>query len=186
MLSIIIPYYNTLKETTKLMEVLEPQLNENVEVIIVDDGCHEQALDYYNVNIIHLPFNSGGASVPRNVGIDNAKGDYIAFIDSDDMITPDYVEEILKKMKKQPDIIYLSWKSQKHNIIMNGKPPKWNCSVWCRVFKKDIIGDVRFKSYLKVAEDFIFVRDIKPITSLCIKKQIYIYNCERKGSLTRK
>lgn len=55
LLSVIIPYYNTLKETTKLMEVLEPQLNDNVEVIIVDDGCHEQALDYYNANIIHLP-----------------------------------------------------------------------------------------------------------------------------------
>ena len=185
MLSIIIPYYKTLEETKRLLEVLIPQLNDNVEVILIDDGCKEEELDQYKeINIVHLPFNSGNASIPRNVGLDIANGDYIAFIDSDDMITDDYIEKIQHKMNSNPDIIYLSWYSKKQSIIMNVKPSKWNCAVWCRVYKKDIIGDTRFNPELKLAEDWEFNTHIKPQTSLCIKKQIYIYNNGRKGSLT--
>lgn len=186
LLSIITPYYRTLKEIKKIAEILEPQLDNDIEWIIIDDGCSETELNKLNATILHLPFNSGGASVPRNAGLDIAQGKYIAFIDSDDMITEDYIKEIRKKITKEPDIIYLSWKSQVHSIIMENLPPKWNCSVWCRVYKRDVIGDVRFKPYLKLAEDFIFVSNIKPKTSLSIKKQIYLYDCQRKGSLTRK
>jgi glycosyltransferase involved in cell wall biosynthesis len=186
LLSIITPYYRTLKEIKKIAEVLEPQLDNDIEWIIIDDGCSETELNKLNATILHLPFNSGGASVPRNAGLDIAQGKYIAFIDSDDMITEDYIKEIRKKIAKEPDIIYLSWKSQVHSIVMESLPPKWNCSVWCRVYKKDVIGDVRFKTYLKLAEDLIFVSNIKPKSSLSIKKQIYLYDCQRKGSLTRK
>ena len=42
-LSIIIPYYNALKYTKKLMKVLEPQITKDVEIIIVDDGCNEKS-----------------------------------------------------------------------------------------------------------------------------------------------
>ena len=47
------------------------------------------------------------------------------------------------------DIIFLSWKSYKHNVIIYGEPPKWNCSVWSRVYKKEIIGKTRFREDLK-------------------------------------
>lgn len=181
-LSIITPYYKTLNEIKRLAEVLEPQLTDEIEWIIIDDGCNEKELDKLKANIVHLPFNSGGASVPRNVGLDIAKGDYIAFIDSDDLVSEDYIYQILKKLKT--DIIYLSWKSQKHDIKLIQSPSKWNCSVWCRVYKKDIIADTRFKPELKIAEDWEFNTHIKPITSCVIKKQIYFYNI-RENSLVR-
>jgi len=181
-LSIIIPYYNTYEETKKLLEILVPQLNDKVEVIIVDDGCNEYRLDEFNVKVIHLKENSGNASRPRNVGLDNAKGNYIGFIDSDDMITPDYIRTILKHLKT--DIIFLSWKGTKHNVVIYGNPPKWNCSVWCRVYKREIIGDTRFREDLKLAEGWEFNTHIKYETSCAIQKQIYFYNAGRKGSLT--
>ena len=181
-LSIITPYYNTLEYTLKLAERLEPQLTKEVEWIIVDDGCNEKALDKLKAKVIHLSSNSGGASRPRNVGLDVAKGDYIAFIDSDDMVRHDYIEKVLNSLKT--DIIYISWKSQVHNIVITDKPPKWNCAVWCRVYKREIIGKTRFKEGLKTAEDWVFNQEIKPKTSCCIRNQIYTYNI-REGSLIR-
>lgn len=181
-LSIIIPYYNTLKYTKRLFKELEPQLNEQVEVIIVDDGCNEKELDKLNAKVIHLPTNSNGASKPRNVGLDIATGEYIAFIDSDDMISDDYIEKIFKAFGS--DIIFLSWKSKRHDVKMITHPPKWNCSVWCRVFKKEIIGDVRFDENLRLAEDWVFINNIRFNTANYIRKTIYFYNCGRIGSIT--
>lgn len=184
LLSIITPYYKTLDYTKELAKILEPQLNNKIEWIIVDDGCNEKELDKLKAKVIHLPTNSGNASKPRNIGLDKAKGKYIAFIDSDDLITFDYIEEILKHLKY--DIIFLSWKSHKHNVIIYGEPPQWNCSVWCRVYRKDIIGKTRFREDLKIAEDWAFNQEIKYENSYAIEKQIYFYNCKRKGSLTRR
>ena len=184
-LSIIIPYYKLLDHTKKLFEVLGPQLDDEVEVIIVDDGCNEKELDKLNARVIHLDTNSGGPSKPRNVGIDNSKGKYIAFIDADDMITEDYISEIKKKIEEDNDIIYLSWKSDKHNVIVTDKPPIWNPTVWSKVYKRDLIGDIRFEEDKNYAEDKHFNDNIKPKTNSIIEKQIYIYNNSREGSLSK-
>lgn len=181
-LSIITPYYDTLDETLKLAEILEPQLTDEVEWIIIDDGCNEKELDKLKARVIHLKENSGGASKPRNVGLDEAQGEYIGFIDSDDMITNDYIHKVLRALKT--DIVFISWKSKKHDVRITLKPPRWNCAVWCRVYKKDLIADTRFKPELKIAEDWEFNTHIKPTTSCVIKKQIYFYNI-RENSLTR-
>lgn len=187
-LSIITPYYKTLEETKILAKALEPQITDDVEWIIVDDGCMEKELDNIKASIIHTLSNSGGASRPRNIGLDNAKGEYIAFIDSDDMVSEDYIKEILKKIRLDKDIIFLSWKSQKHNIMLHElkrKPSSWNCSVWCRVYKRSLIGKTRFKENLRTAEDWEFNTHIHPTSSTFIKKQIYYYNI-RENSLSRR
>ena len=198
MLSIIIPYYNTLEETKELLKILIPQLNKETELIIIDDGCNEKKLDdiidmilcsnikindITKIKVIHLIKNSGSASKPRNIGLENANGDYITFIDSDDMVSSNYINEIQKAIQNNTDIIFMSWKSKIHNIKMNYKPPKWNCSVWCRVYKKEIIGNIRFDENLKIAEDWLFNKQIQYNTSCCIRKTIYFYNNGRKGSL---
>ena len=183
-LTIITPYYNTYEYTKELAKVLEPQLNDDIEWIIVDDGCNETRLDSFKAKVIHLSKNSGGASLPRNKGLDIATGEYIAFIDSDDMVSEDYINKILSKTTKQPDIIYLSWKSQVHNIIAQDRLPNWNCAVWCRVYKKELIGGTRFPEDLKIAEDWVFNKQIKPKTKKTIKEQIYFYNI-REDSLIR-
>ena len=181
-LSIITPYYKTLEETKELAKVLEPQLTDEIEWIIVDDGCHEKELDKLKAKVIHLKENSGVAGKPRNVGLDNATGDYIAFIDSDDLVSDDYIQIILPKLRY--DIIFISWENIKQKIIMDRKPPKWNCAVWCRVYKREIIGDIRFREDLKKAEDWCFNQQIKYSTSKSIRKIIYYYNWGREGSLT--
>ena len=185
LLSIIIPYFKTYEYTKELLDVLIPQLTDKVEVLLIDDGCFDTRLDKYkskNVHIWHLPSNSGGASHPRNIGLEFATGEYIAFIDSDDMVSEDYIECILNKLGT--DIIFISWKSEKHNVVVLNKPPAWNCSVWSRVYRKDIIGEVRFDENLRIAEDWKFNEQISYETYSSVKKQIYTYNI-REGSLIR-
>lgn len=183
MISIITPYYKSLEYTKRLAEVLEPQLDKDIEWIIIDDGCNETELDKLNAKVIHLKENSGGASKPRNVGIDNAKGDYIVFIDSDDLVTDDYIETIRAATRKDFDYCYYSWKSEAMTIIINDKPPKWNCCVWNCIYKKETIGNTRFREDLVIAEDYVFNQEVRKGKSRAINKVIYFYNTKNENSI---
>lgn len=188
-LSIITPYYKTYEEIKKLAEVLIPQLNDSVEWIIVDDGCNETRLDEFkkynqNIRIWHRMDNSGGASVPRNIGLNFALGEYIAFIDSDDLVSDDYIYTILKKTDKNWDYCFISWRGS-HDIIIRDKPPKWNMCVWNCVYKKDLIGNTRFREDLIIAEDYFFNLEVRKGIKANIKKVIYYYNENSKNSLSK-
>lgn len=179
-LSIIIPYYKTLELTKKLLDMLVPQLNNKVEVILVDDGCNELELDKYPIRVIHQ--NNGGVSSARNTGLNYANGKYIAFIDSDDMVSVDYVEKILVKDKK--DYCYISWKSKKTTVIIEKEPPEWNQSVWNCVFKRELIGNKRFRETLQYGEDMDFGFKVKKGQRTNITDILYYYNDSRENSLT--
>lgn len=181
-LSIIIPYYDRPEYIKKLMDKLSTQLTDEVEVIIVDD-CSPTPLDYPNV--IRLEENSGGASIPRNIGLDNAKGKYICFIDSDDLVSDDYIKTILNKIKEEWDYCYISWKGKSNRIIIENEPPKWNCCVWNCIYKRDLIGNERFKPELKIAEDYDFNNRVRKGKRANITKIIYYYNEDTPNSLTK-
>ena len=176
-LSIITPYYNTLEYTKKLAESLEPQLTDEVEWIIVDNGCNEKKLDKFKAKVIHLKNGTAGPSKPRNIGIDNAKGKYIAFIDSDDIVYPDYIETILNKINTTAfDYCFISWKSPHVQVIIKDKPPYWNRCVWNCIYAKSLIGKNRFKEDLHYAEDWDFNKRIRRGKRENITKILYYYN----------
>lgn len=184
-LSIITPYYKTLKETQRLAETLELQLNDGVEWIIIDDGCNELELDKLKATVIHLDKNSGGASKPRNVGLDNAKGEYIVFIDSDDLVSDDYISKILNKINTSTfDYCLFSWQFngiRKDEVIIEDEPPIWNCSVWNCIYKNT---KERFNENLKIAEDYDFNLRARKGKKENIKDILYFYNDGRPESLT--
>ena len=186
-LSIIIPYYKTYEETTKLLDILVPQLKES-EIILIDDGCHEERLDKYsdNINIIHLEEN-GGLSHARNVGIKEAKGEYIVFVDSDDLVANDYIETLLDKIKTSEfDYCYFSWKALNSNlrVIINDEPPTWNWAVWNAIYKKDYVE--LFDENIRIYEDVPGQQKMRPKNGKkeIINKILYYYNDGRPGSLT--
>lgn len=179
-LSIIIPYYDRPKYIKRLLEVLEPQLTNETELIIVDD-CSPIPLDY---PCIRLNENSGGASIPRNVGLDKAKGKYIAFIDSDDSVSDDYIETILNKTKEEWDYCFISWKTSANTIIIKDNPPNWNCCVWNCIYKRDLIGNERFNPNLRIAEDYDFNIRVRKGKKANIEKVLYYYN-ETSKSIMR-
>lgn len=188
-LSIITPYYNTPKEIKELADVLVPQLTNEVEWIIIDDGCHEGELDSIGAKVIHLSQNSGGASKPRNIGLDAACGDYICFIDSDDMVSEDYVASIIAKIKEEPfGYCYFSWEyllDPTNRIIIEKEPPEWNQSIWNCVYSRKLIGSVRFDETKRTAEDAIFNMMVRKGEHTVIPKILYKYNTGREDNLSR-
>ena len=191
-LSIITPYYNTYEYTKRLAKRLIPQLTDETEWIIISDGVNDELGDYIdtireNKNIVFyiLTTNSGGASVPRNVGLSMATGKYIAFVDSDDMVSPDYIQKILEKTNEEWDYCFMSWETQTGKFIIKDEPPTWNCCVWNCVYKKELIGNERFKPELRIAEDYDFNKRVRKGKRANIKDILYIYDMERPNSLCR-
>lgn len=175
-LSIITPYYKVEKELRELNEVLKKQLREGVEWIVVNDGCKKEELEGIEGRVIHLEKNSGGASVPRNKGIDEARGEYIAFIDADDLIEEDYVEMIIKKIEEEKfDYCYISWRSDVFKIVITENPPDWNCCVWNTVYRREIIGKERFKPEIIIGEDYDFNVRVRKGKRSNIEKILYYY-----------
>ncbi len=109
LISIIIPFYNEEDYFDSCIQSVLNQTYKNIEIIIINDGSDTKYLDklefYKNLNsnkikIIHNKDNKG-VSYARNIGIDSARGNYIAFIDSDDEWLPGKIEHQLNIMKKK-------------------------------------------------------------------------------------
>lgn len=186
-LSIIIPTYNRNEKLSKLLNILNMQITDEVEVIVIDDHSdNELKLDFPKwLKYIRLKENSGGASVPRNVGLDNANGEYIAFIDVDDTVKDNYIKTILDKTKEDWDYCYISWECSTHQIIIKDNPPKWNCCVWNCIYKKELIGNTRFNPELVIAEDYQFNKKVRRGKKANITEVLYYYEQFSPDSLVK-
>lgn len=192
-LSIIIPYYNTEKYTDELLAVLEKQVTKECEIILVDDGSSEQYVPYQDSEMVKVfRQKNKGVSAARNKGLKEAKGEYIAFIDSDDLVSDDYIAKIFEAMAAEPDTIYLSWQSMntKWGRILKSDSDEFgtaNRCVWNRVFKKTYIEGMKFNESLKIAEDDDFLNRLPEYKSKkCITSVVYHYRQNREGGLTNR
>ena len=163
-LSIIIPYWNAEPYTSELLDVLAPQMNSEVECVVVDDGSKEPfKTDYKWCRVLRK--ENGGCSTARNMGIDNTTGDYLSFLDADDLVPDYFVEKLIKKIdESRADVIDFSWKSlnlqgsQHDNVLKSDDDYLTNPSVCTRAFKRAFIGDNRFNEKKDSTEDEDFSR----------------------------
>lgn len=192
-LTIIIPCYNSEPYISELLGILDKQINSSVEVIVVDDGSKIPFKSNYEwVRLVRQ--KNGGASAARNKGLDLAKGEYIAFIDADDRVSEDYIKIIFEKLKENPDYIYMSWESfggWNQRIILNSindEFPPYNLCVWNRIYKRELIGNVRFNIKKLIAEDAEFIRKVKIQGKKreFISSPIYKYRSNTPNSLTKR
>lgn len=157
-LSIIIPAYNAEPYIEHLINRLKPQIRDDVEVLVIDDGSKFPYLPPYSwVRVITKERNEG-LSKARNDGIDNTTGEYIHFIDADDLVPENYIEYILNLLDQEhPDYVELSWKSllgHKFDFrLRSEKDSLPNPSVCTRIFKRTFLGTLRFNENKEAAED---------------------------------
>ncbi|MDR1554903.1 MAG: glycosyltransferase family 2 protein [Campylobacteraceae bacterium] len=126
LVSVIVPVYNVEKYLRKCLDSIINQTYKNLEIILVDDGspdncgkiCDECALKDKRVKVIHK--TNGGQSSARNMGLDIAKGEYIAFVDSDDWIDEGMYEELVCIAQKETTDIVISgfYKVEKDGISL--------------------------------------------------------------------
>lgn len=110
LVSIIIPVYNTPKQfLEECLESIRKQRYKNIEVIIVDDGSKHETASYLDTlkekNIVIAHKNRGGVSSARNYGVRCAKGNYICFVDADDLISEKFVESLYKGIKENQTLM---------------------------------------------------------------------------------
>lgn len=193
LLSIIIPCYNSGPYINELLDCLTPQVTKEVEVIVIDDGSKKPFKTGHKwAKVIRQ--KNGGASSARNKGLNTATGDYIAFIDSDDLVSDKYVETILNKIRTEKfDYLYMSWRAfgaWSYNVLLRDvkdKFPPFNLCVWNRVYKRSMIGKVRFNTKKAVAEDAEFIRKVKEQGKKSfIPEVMYYYRSDTPQSLTKR
>lgn len=193
-LSIIIPAYNAEPYISSLITKLHNQRKEEMEVIVIDDGSKFPYLpEYPDIKVIRQ--DNQGVSAARNRGIEEASGEWIAFIDADDLVSDDYVDKVFKALKDDPDYVYLSWATfgggwTAYVKIEDLKKqfPAWNQCVWNRIYKRSMIGDVRFNEKKAVAEDAEFIRAVKEEgkKKAIIPEIVYLYRTSDRNSLTQR
>lgn len=200
LVSIIIPIYNMEKYIKRCIESVLDQTYENIEIILINDGStdkssniiNEYALKDSRIKILHKL--NEGVSASRNLGIDISVGDYLMFVDADDYLEPNCVEQLYHDLKNnEADIsngikIYNGDKMDKKNekliwkndeaIINSLKDHPSTFSVWGKIYSRHIIGQTRFRADIKVNEDSLFVFE------LCLKSPVFsnisekLYNYE--------
>lgn len=205
LVSIIIPVYqakDTLKECV-LSCLNQKDINEDeLEIILIDDGstdgsdkiCDELSEEYSGrVCAYHIP--NGGVSNARNLGMEKAKGRYIAFVDADDKVLEDYLENMLRVLDDATVLVdetgfdvgsgKLSGYQYLENYLITG-----NSHVWGKLFLLKTIQDnsIRFKDGLTIGEDLLFLMDLalsqgKDHTIRCIDKRDYIYTDNENGAM---
>lgn len=104
--SVIIPIYNVEKFLGKCLTSVCRQTYKNIEVILVDDGSQDNSLNIardfsqYDSRIKVVRQSNAGVSAARNTGIEKSTGEYLCFIDADDIVSDDYVEYLLSLVVK--------------------------------------------------------------------------------------
>jgi len=197
-LSIVLTTYNLEQYIAECLNSIMPQMTDDCELIIVDDYSKDRTkqiiidtLKAYNtknhIRIFHKI--NEGVSGARNSGTRIAQGEYIAFIDGDDTVGRNYINEITKAIKSKNDYYELSWKNICEPKLTHyaGRLPQWNKAVWARVYNRAIIK-IEFKHGCEWGEDGLFNRENlkEGMTRGIIEPVIYNYRNERKGSLTEK
>ena len=196
LISVIINVYNDEKHIAKCIESVLSQTYKNIEILIINDGSTDNTLNicksYKDDRIRIIDQKNIGLSMSRNVGIDNACGEYLYFVDSDDFIekdTIDYLYGLIKKynvmiascgalkiydynyrLKNDEEKIYIASSKEMIKKILLSK--EYAGTSWNKLTKKELFRDIRF-------EDRI-VNDVVVTYKLYIKAKKIVYSNQIK------
>lgn len=184
-ISIIIPVYNVENYIEKSLESVVKQTYKNIEIIIIDDGSKDSSIKICEkfqkvdnrIKIIHQ--KNQGLSIARNTGMENATGDYIMFIDSDDTFELDACENLCNEIEKtESDYVIANYRNMDEDGTKWDKPAfdiqkykkmevtaeeiaksfyVMNSGVWNKIFRRSFLNNINIKFIINMpAEDAIF------------------------------
>lgn len=217
LISVIVPVYNVKLYLERCLECLRNQTYKNLEIILVDDGstdgsgliCDRWAHIDSRFKVIHQP--NKGVSAARNTGIRNCNGEYITFVDSDDIVTENMCQILYSCAKaNKADLvighyIYSEYKSISTNISVASNK-NTSCTVLNQRSTLDKITDLKFKEGINVVaklfktstakkhlfkegyalgedQEYIF-EIIKYCETICVSNAIVYYYVKREQSAT--
>ena len=214
LISIITPVYNAEQYLDECIGSVLNQTYTNIELILINDGstdgspgiCRKWADQDERVKLIDK--KNEGAAIARNIGINNAKGSLIGFVDNDDIIEPDMYEIMYRDMKKaDADIVMCNSRSYKDGKRGKNSLERYSSfeierralverflsyekifasSVWSKLYKKEIIGEVRFLENIMLGDDYFFNGIIYPKIRKMYYEERMLYNYRiREGSMCR-
>lgn len=166
MVSIIVPVYNIRQYLPNCIKSLLAQSFQNIEILLVDDGstdgsgklCDSLAASDRRISVIHK--KNGGLSDARNAGLDQARGQWILFVDGDDYLAPNTVELLLRKAAEDVDFVQFLYQETEN---YGWQPPQEqaaeseictdNAVMWNRLYE---LGGVAASSCTKLWNRHIF------------------------------
>lgn len=203
--SIIVPFYNVEKYIEKCLTSLVNQTLEEIEIILVNDGSKDKSIkvakDFeqkYPAKIRYYEKPNGGLGDARNFGIKFAKGEYIAFLDSDDYVEPTMYEEMYEMaIKEKSDMVEcdfwweypnkkkddrgVEYKNQ-NDMLLKARVVAWN-----KLIKKDIYGkhpEARFAVGLRYEDVEGFYKILPYINKVSFVRKPFIHYVQRNNSIS--
>ena len=209
-LSIILPVFNAEKTLEKTLRSILKQLSSEVEVVVVDDGSTDSTPmilsrfasehgDRFHV----IRQENAGAAAARNTAIEQATGDYLAFVDADDRLIEGAVETILKETENEVDILGWDWQTDFGGNVrrfrqadyqdaefaiknLMGGTMKWN--LWLFAVKRKLLEEkeIRFLPGADMGEDMgLMLRTFACATHVRqIHEVLYEYNASNPTSIS--
>lgn len=182
LISIIVPVFNSQKYLGKLLKSITIQTYQNIEIILIDDGsidnsetiCKSFIKDETRARYIKQ--KNSGVSSARNKGIEESKGEFIYFVDSDDELFPESVCSLYKSIVENDSNIAIGNYSQidgkneltvttqvvdePHSYIKKILEGREHAALWNKLISRSLIGNTRFNPELCYMEDQVFLLEI--------------------------
>ena len=173
-ISVIIPTYNRKKTLARAIQSVINQSLSPYEILVIDDGSNDGTQEWVKENFQNIKYihqNNHGVSSARNIGIENAYGDWVAFLDSDDEWLPNKLFEQVKSIQSNPKIKFFHtneiWIRNGVRVNQMKKHKKYGghifekCLDICRVspssvlIQKEVFDNIGvFDESLRVCEDY--------------------------------
>ena len=207
LISVIINVYNAEKYIEKCLESVINQTYKNLEILIINDGSTDNSIKlckkYKDKRIKIITTENMGLAASRNVGIDNATGDYLYFVDADDYIKEDAIEYLYDILvKNNADVstskcidIYdydFTYQDDEENILVSDGYEYLDrillsidrCgTTWNKLFKKELFDGLRFE--VRIINDMAFMYKIAlRCKTFVFSNQIKYYYLRTPGSIT--
>lgn len=201
--SIIVPIYNQEELLPHCLNSILIQKETDFEVLLVDDGstdnsgriCDEYVAHDSRIEVFHK--ENGGVSSARNIGIEHAQGDYLAFVDSDDFVSAEYLSSL--RPHQNEDFVLDSSDDRSlafSDGIYSGKDAvKIACSGWQilgplgKLYKTDLVkqNNIRYDEKICMGEDTLFNLEylLHVSTLRTASSAEYTYRRDVKGSLSK-